>query len=160
MNDSESFVTFYQNPFYDEVMAFLLDKPVPPKQRKGKLQSRTFEIDIKKRLEELKNEDWPYREKIMIVFSVTGPIEYLSSIDVDNVAKAILDICKGILFEDDRQVFSLIAEKHVKPEQPGFVLALRKMEEQEFADFVPAFFSENPESWKEERFKKYGNSEA
>lgn len=148
MSQEENFVTFYQNPFYDEVIIFLLDKPVPPKQRKGKLQNRNFEKEIKDRLDKLKSESWPYSEKVMIIFAITGPIDYLNNIDIDNVAKSILDICKGILFTDDRQVFSLIAEKHIKPERSGFVLALKKMEDGEFASFVPPFYSENPEHWR------------
>jgi hypothetical protein len=158
MEETANYVTYYQNPFYDEVLIFLLDQPVPPKQRKGKLQNRNFEALIKNDLSQSQNENWPYLERVMVVFSVTGPIDYLDNVDIDNVAKSILDICKGILFKDDRQVYSLIAEKHIQPTQPAFVLALRKMKEGEFADFVPAFYSGNPEHWKEDRILKFGNS--
>jgi len=36
-------IAIFQNPFYDDIMLFMLNHPVPPKQRKGKVQRREFE---------------------------------------------------------------------------------------------------------------------
>jgi len=36
-------IAIFQIPFYDDKMLFMLDHPVPPKQRKGKVQRREFE---------------------------------------------------------------------------------------------------------------------
>jgi Holliday junction resolvase RusA-like endonuclease len=149
-------VPFYQNPFYDDIMLFMLDQPVPPKQRKGKAQRRDFEKWFRGQFEQMKSKKvgWPYTDRLMIVFSVTGPITYLENVDIDNVAKMVLDGCKGIVFKDDRQIFSLIAEKHIAPKQPGLFMAIRKLEHGEFAAFVPAMYSSSPDTWPAEGFER------
>jgi Holliday junction resolvase RusA-like endonuclease len=156
MKTQEGFVTFYQNPYYDDLMLFMLDKPIPPKQRKGKAQRRESEVWLRKEFEEMKPKKlgWPYMDKIMLVFSVTGPADYLENVDIDNIAKMVLDCCKGLVYIDDKQIFSLIAEKHVSPKQPGLVIAIRRMAHGEFADFVPALYSQDPDTWPAEGFER------
>lgn len=149
-------VTFYQNPFYDEVFGLRLPNPVPPKQRKGKKQNREFESQTREHLREMTNDNWPHDSKLLIVLSITGPEEYLNNCDIDNITKAVLDSCNGIVFNDDRQVFSLVVEKHIEPSQPSFLIGLRRMKHGEIMSFVPALFSEDENDWKEEREKKFG----
>ena len=45
--------------------------------------------------------------------------------DIDNVAKAILDACNGVVFRDDAQVVMLIATKAFS-EEPGVRVVIRE----------------------------------
>ena len=46
---------------------------------------------------------------------IEGQIVPAKAPDIDNVAKAVLDGCKGVAFVDDRQVIRLVAEKTYAP---------------------------------------------
>jgi Holliday junction resolvase RusA-like endonuclease len=49
-------------------------------------------------------------------------------VDVDNLAKTVLDCIKGIAFDDDSQVSSLIVEKHIHPMNVnGILIAITKI---------------------------------
>ena len=45
--------------------------------------------------------------------------------DIDNVAKAILDACNGVVFRDDAQVVMLVATKAFSDE-PGVLVVIRE----------------------------------
>ena len=47
--------------------------------------------------------------------------------DIDNVAKAILDACNGVVFRDDAQVVVLIATKAFS-EEPGVRVVIREVQ--------------------------------
>ena len=46
-------------------------------------------------------------------------------VDGDNLSKAILDGLNGVIFEDDRQVISLIIHKYVCRERQGVLVRIR-----------------------------------
>lgn len=46
---------------------------------------------------------------------IEGQIVPSKAPDIDNIAKAVLDGCKGVAFADDRQVIRLVAEKTYAP---------------------------------------------
>ena len=49
-------------------------------------------------------------------------------VDVDNLAKTVLDSLNGIAFDDDSQVSSLIVEKHVHPMKVnGILISITKL---------------------------------
>jgi len=55
-------IAIFQIPFYDDKMLFMLDHPVPPKQRKGKVQRREFEEWFRGQFEHMrpKKVGWPF----------------------------------------------------------------------------------------------------
>ena len=59
--------------------------------------------------------------------ALAGAEWHTSKPDADNVAKAILDACNGVVFRDDAQVVVLIATKAFSKE-PGVRVAIREMQ--------------------------------
>jgi len=49
-------------------------------------------------------------------------------VDLDNLSKAVLDGCNGILWEDDRQVYRLCLWKFHDKENPGVMVTVRKLD--------------------------------
>ena len=57
--------------------------------------------------------------------ALAGAERHTSKPDADNVAKAILDACNGVVFRDDAQVVILIATKAFS-EEPGVRVEIRE----------------------------------
>ena len=57
--------------------------------------------------------------------ALAGAEWHTSKPDADNVAKAILDACNGVVFRDDAQVVMLIATKAFS-EEPGVRVVIRE----------------------------------
>ena len=143
MNDETNYITYYQNPKIDFLLALYGGKPVPPKHSQFK-SIQVYEIDeegnekilndfyIKKpgknavlEFEELlkktaskkfNNENRikkPYEVEVVISVSVLE--KQFKEVDVDNLAKSVLDGLKGVAFDDDAQVSNLIINKHIHP---------------------------------------------
>src|SRR4051794_22717386 len=117
---------FFVNPFYDGIMMFVFGKPLPPKQRKAKEQNRKFEQYLKKHLTNIKQEVWPISGKILISISVTGLENWLENIDIDNISKSVLDCLKGIVYEDDKDIYALFAEKRFVLNKNGLMIGIKK----------------------------------
>jgi Holliday junction resolvase RusA-like endonuclease len=50
---------------------------------------------------------------LQVHFSISVNKKRYHEVDVDNLAKTVLDCLKGIAFDDNCQVSSLIMEKHI-----------------------------------------------
>jgi Holliday junction resolvase RusA-like endonuclease len=50
---------------------------------------------------------------VEVVISVSATEKRFKEVDVDNLAKCVLDCLNGIAFEDDSQVVTLICNKHI-----------------------------------------------
>ena len=61
--------------------------------------------------------------------ALAGAEWHTSKPDADNVAKAILDACNGVVFRDDAQVVILIATKAFS-ESPGVRVVIREVQPQ------------------------------
>ena len=61
--------------------------------------------------------------------ALAGDEWHTSKPDADNVAKAILDACNGVVFRDDAQVVVLIATKAFS-EEPGVQVGIREVQTQ------------------------------
>ena len=59
--------------------------------------------------------------------ALAGAEWHTSKPDADNVAKAILDACNGVVFRDDAQVVMLIATKAFS-EEPGVRVVIREVQ--------------------------------
>lgn len=68
----------------------------------------------------------PYNVQVHLSISITEKRYY--EVDVDNLAKTVLDSLNKIAFEDDSQVSSLIVEKHIHPMKVnGILIAITKL---------------------------------
>jgi Holliday junction resolvase RusA-like endonuclease len=54
-------------------------------------------------------------DEVEVILSISITESRYKEVDVDNLAKTVLDGLKGIAFDDDSQVSSLICSKHIHP---------------------------------------------
>jgi Holliday junction resolvase RusA-like endonuclease len=84
-------------------------------------------------LESIKEEELPYKKDIMVevIISVYTTEKRFKTVDVDNLAKAILDCLKGIIFEEDSQLVNLLVKKYVHQKKPkdGLFIGVRKIKD-------------------------------
>jgi Holliday junction resolvase RusA-like endonuclease len=150
-----STVTFYQNPFYDDVFG-TFDVTIPSKRIRYKQDdnkriteiitpkgSQEFETYIKQVFNSDTNENWPYKCELLIAISILLPIKEWKIKDIDNLAKSIVDALKGIVYEDDNQITSLFISK-TKSDQPSFMVGVKCLKEEDSVWFVPLLYSEKP----------------
>lgn len=65
---------------------------------------------------------------VQVHLSISVNKKRYHEVDVDNLAKTVLDCLKGIAFDDDCQVSSLIVEKHVhQMNVNGLLIAITKI---------------------------------
>lgn len=68
---------------------------------------------------------------VQVHLSISVREERYHEVDVDNLAKTVLDCLKNIAFDDDCQVSSLIVQKHVHPmKTSGIMIAITKITEE------------------------------
>ncbi len=79
----------------------------------------------------------------------------------ENGQELLFDILKKHVFVDDSQIHFVTADKHVREDKMiGFFVAIRELKNDENPMFDwPAFFSSNPDHWREEREAKFGKVE-
>ncbi|SFC66036.1 Endodeoxyribonuclease RusA [Flagellimonas taeanensis] len=136
-----NYVKFRQNPKIEILFGFYGGKPIPTKQDKFK-PLKAFEIDEDGNEVELKNlyerkddknsiqemkelvTDYAieaFKEKgiikrpanVEVILSFSVKERRFKEVDIDNLAKTILDGLTGVAFEDDAQISSLIVNKHI-----------------------------------------------
>jgi Holliday junction resolvase RusA-like endonuclease len=68
---------------------------------------------------------------VQVHLSISVNQKRYHEVDVDNLAKTVLDCLKGIAFDDDCQVSSLIVDKHIHPMKVnGIMIAITKITEE------------------------------
>jgi Holliday junction resolvase RusA-like endonuclease len=135
--------TFYQNPKIDFLFAMIGGEPIPTKQDKFKpidvveiLEDGKEEIlknfyikkpdqnavtEFHKLIQDQAKKIFSNGKKIKkpnkveVVLAICATPKRFNEVDVDNLAKAILDGLNDIAFEDDSQVTSLICFKDIHP---------------------------------------------
>ena len=134
-------ITFYKNPKIEILFGFYGGKPIPTKQDKFKpiqaiaVDEEGNEIEVKNLYErkEDKNSIQEMKElvsenakkafekkgiikrpaELEVVLSISLTERRFKEVDVDNLAKTILDGLTGVAFDDDAQVSSLMVTKFV-----------------------------------------------
>jgi Holliday junction resolvase RusA-like endonuclease len=153
-SDSNSYV-FFQGRYYDLVFGHLFDFPVPTSQTRSKEAKIEFRKRIWDMLDSIKTPKWPYKNRLTITVEVRGSESYIQRIDLDNTLKILLDTLKTKVFVDDRQIYSIMATKHIKEpykdkngqyiELHGFMVGLRLLRDNESNICIPPLYSENPQ---------------
>jgi Holliday junction resolvase RusA-like endonuclease len=154
---NEGFVTFYQNPEID-ILFGNLDQMIPSKKvdfkpikaigldsdgnqqildnfyvKKPSSQSvLNFEKLVRKQIidNELNKNKILKPSVAEVIISISLTKKNFFTIDVDNIAKTVLDSLKGYLFEDDSQVSKLICLKEIAPLNiQGFWIAVTELKD-------------------------------
>jgi Holliday junction resolvase RusA-like endonuclease len=140
----DRFVTFYKNPNIDYLFA-LHGIKVPTKQdgfrpvemmkvnedgeeekfnyfyerNPDKKSVEEFHKELKELSSEVFEKDGPILKPhlVEVILEISITEKRFKEVDVDNLAKAVLDGLNGIAFEDDSQVSSLICNKRIHPEK-------------------------------------------
>lgn len=132
--------TFVQNPKVDYLFGLIGNKPIPTKQDKfvpatviqsnddgseeelkifyTKKPDTDAVLEFTNDLRNVANEifkdnriDKPHLVEVLISISVTE--KRFKQVDIDNLTKCVLDALNTVAFEDDSQVSSIIANKHI-----------------------------------------------
>jgi Holliday junction resolvase RusA-like endonuclease len=123
--------------FYDSFLIIELNRELPPKQRKAKEKNRDFEKEFQGELLKIQKGGMPWKEDLIVAIKIFGNAQWVENVDVDNISKAVLDGCKEILFEDDRQVYVLICQKSIqKRAKPYAYIMLKKINRSTDFSFV------------------------
>ena len=87
---------------------------------KVKQSIKDFEAKFLDIIKGVITDEHPYEKNIPleIIINVKMSAKRYNSVDVDNIAKCVLDVMKGELFEDDSQLQSLFIYKEVPPAIP------------------------------------------
>lgn len=157
MNDTNNLVTFRQNPEIDILFGYM--GVTPPSKKQDFKPVKVSKIDEDGKEEVLKNfyvkkpssqsvrefealirsEIGPdYQEKMIqkpdlveVTISINLTKKRYYDIDVDNIAKTVLDSITGYLIEDDSQVKRVICQKDIHPlNMTGFFVSLTKLTEE------------------------------
>ncbi len=152
-NDSK---TYYKNPKIDFLFGYFGNLPVSTKQDKFKPVEITgvdpegnehilrdfymkkppkesvqqFEKYIRQLASEKFNEKTRLKKPadIQVFLSISITEKRFREVDVDNLAKSVLDGLNGIAYDDDSQITSLIVNKHVHPmKKNGILIGLTKL---------------------------------
>ena len=158
--------TFTANPYFDELLIFAGSevftyqeklKPIECNQcdRKNlyekyyKGNKTEYITKIKKLMDENKNPSWPFKEKLLVQFSISNIQSKLDAVDLDNLAKTILDIFKGTIYIDDSQIISLAGNKESVLDRKAFIVAIRRLEPNEKSVFQEYLWSGKMNAWQE-----------
>jgi Holliday junction resolvase RusA-like endonuclease len=178
--------TFIANPYFDEVLIFFGSEVFTYQEKlkqiqcnqcerknlyemRGNINKTTYINNIQKLIEEDKNPDWPFKEKLLVQFTISDVQSKLDKIDVDNLAKTMFDTFKELIYEDDSQIVSFAGDKSSVNNIKAFIIAIKRLELNERPFFQDYIFSGKMNAWKEEhekkkvqnkktRFKYYGES--
>lgn len=155
-NDKKKYVTFRQNPNIDFLFGYFDGMQVPTKQdafkpidvvaidengtetvlkdfyqrKPEKASIQNFKKFIREltadRFKESDRIKMPDKVQVSLSFSLTE--KRFFEVDVDNLSKTVLDSLNGIAYDDDKQVTSLIVDKHVhKMKVNGILIAITKL---------------------------------
>ena len=170
---SEDYVTFYKNPKIDILFGYV-GTTIPSKKEDFK-PIQAFEVDDSGKeniianfytkkpssqsvrefenlvREQLKTSYHDYKilkpNLAEVVITVSLIPSKFFDIDLDNIAKTVLDSLTGHLFEDDSQVVNLICRKDIHPKNmQGFFIAVTEFKDERGLLPYIDLFSEN-DNW-------------
>jgi Holliday junction resolvase RusA-like endonuclease len=105
-------VKFFANPFYDKVFSMFLENPIRTNQSKSKIPKSSYKNLIRQMINEIELENcFPSRSYMLLNLHFKLPPDQFDKIDVDNMAKPLIDQMKGVLVVDDSQIVMLWVEK-------------------------------------------------
>lgn len=115
-----------------------------------KENQKRFESLLMDQIKENIKSHHPYKkpDKIEVVVGINMTNKRLKEVDIDNLVKCILDCFNELVWEDDSQIASLIASKHVieddfVPQLSGIMIGVRVLTEgRKMLNNIPIFIME------------------
>lgn len=158
--------TFWANPFYDDIIMFL-DK-LPSSQDKLKPLDKThgifqmyeknnvteFKRSLQERLKAKSKPNWPYKKELFMAVNITGTKTDIYDKDLDNLLKTIFDTLKGVVFDDDKQIIKLSAEKQISDGIKGVMIAIKELSATNNILLCPEVYTIGEDIWIKQREKK------
>ena len=92
---------------------------------------------------------------MQIQFSVSDKQSRLNSIDLDNLAKSILDSLQTVVFENDAQIEALVATKDYTNGFIANLIAIKELGPDERPKFQEFLFSSKHKTWSKEYAHKF-----
>jgi Holliday junction resolvase RusA-like endonuclease len=152
----DKYVTFRQNPNIDFLFGYFDGMQIPTKQdaykpidvveidengaepilkefyqkKPEKNSIKNFKQFIKELTKERFTEDDRIKmpNKVQVSLSFSLKVKRFFEVNVDNLFKTVLDSLNGIAYDDDKQVTSLIVDKHIhKMKVNGILIAITKL---------------------------------
>lgn len=154
------------NPFFDDILIFLEDLPSSQDKLKSiDTEMRLFELieknnvtefkkRIRERLENKRKPNWPYKADLYMSLTISGLKKDVYDKDLDNLLKTLFDTLKGIVFEDDKLVMKLSAEKEITDEYKGLLVGLKVLTPSNDILVSPDVFTTGEDDWEDERNEK------
>jgi len=158
--------TFWANPFYDDIIMFLdklpssQDKLKPLDESQGIFQLyeknnvTEFRRKLQERLKAKAKPSWAYKGNLFMAVNITGTKNDVYDKDLDNLLKTLFDTLKGIVFDDDRQIIKLSAEKQITNGIRGVMIALKELTPSENIQLCPGVYTSGNDLWRTEREEK------
>jgi Holliday junction resolvase RusA-like endonuclease len=163
----ESYLIARANPFFDDIIIFLDDLPSSNDKLKPiDFENRIFQLieknnvtefrkNLQERLRKNKKVTWPYKCDLFMLVGIAGSKQDVYDKDLDNLLKTLFDTLKGIVFEDDKQIIRLVAEKDMTDRYKGVIVALKQIQPgQDVRCDLHAFSTGKDDPWKIERDNK------
>jgi Holliday junction resolvase RusA-like endonuclease len=162
---------FVANPYFDEMMIFFGNtiytsqeklKPIICEQcdRKNLYEKREKEnkTDFINRIHGLlqttKNHEWPFKEDLLVQFTVSNKQAKLKEVDLDNLAKTLFDALQGIVYSNDSQIIGFAGDKYSVIDIDAFIVAIKRMSPGEKPIYQEFLFSGKRNAWKAEYEQK------
>ena len=165
MEDSE-LISFFANPYFDEVLIFFDQEEVKSSQEKykpikigddflyQKKKTNTVQEYINKIQEILKakqKDTRVYEGNIFIQISISGSPKKIKITDIDNMIKTLFDAISGVVIKDDRMINTVYANKYkTNGNLKGFFLCIKVLKENETPKVQEFVISEEDDIWKDD----------
>lgn len=91
---------------------------------------KKFELEFKKSIAKNLGSEFPIKspQRVEAVLNILVEKKRYFEVDLDNLAKTVLDCLKGIIIEDDSQIVALCVQKEIHPFNiPGISIGIRKV---------------------------------
>lgn len=159
--------TFFANPYFDDVMVFFPHSVFTSQDKfapfscdecgkpnlyiaKDKATKAGYIAEVHAMLLNYPNPKWPYQGRLLLQFSVSDLLSRLNTIDLDNLAKSILDSLKGVVYTDDVQIHGLVGLKEYTGGLTGTTVAVKELSANERPVFHQHLWTERFKTWRDE----------
>jgi Holliday junction resolvase RusA-like endonuclease len=163
--------TFVANPFFDEVFVFYGNKILTSQdhfkaiscgqcgrndlyETRLKKNKTAYIQDVQSKLRAKPHPEWPFKDNLLVQFTVSDTQSRLNEVDLDNVAKALFDSMKGVVFTDDSQIIRYAADKECVKGIIAYIVAIKRLAPGERAHFQEFIFSGRVNAWDKEYQQK------
>lgn len=107
-------VRLFMHPFWDKVFMLPIDQPLRTYQTNNKSALKRYANLIRRMTEEVRlDERFPYKAEVFVTLHFSLTNQEMRQIDVDNLAKLFIDLLKGVVIVDDRQICKLWVDKSI-----------------------------------------------